>query len=369
MGDPNDLDEKFEYDGRLVFNGIFIETESSPYNSKEELLSELSEFTEGTPGEPGFGFKDLQLGEWAERYSEIPPELLEITDDVWDIEYRRETYDLSEDLVDEQGDPVDGFVSDDWSAYVYWYPDEFLILQASKSKLEDLEEKLFPTIGRSHFESEQASETDDNDTDGNSNEGGDNGDGEGNHPHRLFHPEFLQWLVWKYDTTGHANGLELVEFSDASMSGDLSNFGKRNDVGDSRDITKSHPIIAGMLDDRDFEKLEGIFKVDDVEVDAQLWRDGRIRVMAQEDVGDASDYGRVLITNKFLREFLDVYLEWRSMDPTRKYVHPDYFELLHERAKNLPRSATYDFDFNALVQRYAHLRGENPADYNTQFNI
>ena len=118
MSNPQDPDEKFEYDGRLVFNGIFIETDSSPYNSKEELLNELPEFTEGTPGEPGFGFEDLKLEEWADRYSEMPAELQEVASDVWDIEYRRETYDLSEDLVDEQGNPVAGFVSDDWSAYV-----------------------------------------------------------------------------------------------------------------------------------------------------------------------------------------------------------------------------------------------------------
>lgn len=368
MSGPRDSDKKFEYDGRLVFNGIFIETDSSAYDSKEELLSDLPEFTEGSPGEPGFGFKDLQLEEWGERYSAIPAELQEVVTDVWDIEYQRETYDLSEDLVDEQGNPVAGFVSDDWSAYVYWYPDEFMILQASKSKLKDLEDKLFPIVSRSHFESERAekSKNDDKGEDPSGNGNDDNGDSR--HYHRLFHPEFLQWLVWKYDTTGHANGLGIVEFSDATMSGDLSNFGKTNDVGDSRNITKSHPIIAGMLDDRNFEKVEGVFEVVDTEVDAQVWKDGRIRVMAQEDVGSATQYGRVLMTNKFLREFLNVYLRWRSMDPNKKYVHPKYFASLHERAKNLPRSATYDFDFDALVGRYADLRDEDVSSYNFQFN-
>lgn len=369
MSDPQDPDEKFEYDGRLVFNGIYIEADSTPFDSKEDLLNELTEFTEGSPGEPGFGFEDLQLADWADRYREMPVELQEVVNDVWDIKYRRETYDLSEDLVDEQGNPVTGFVSDDWSAYLYWYPEEFMILQASKEKLKDLESKLFPTVGRSNFEFERAEK-------GENAESGDESNGEGNNDgvngdtsHRLFHPEFLQWLVWKYDTTGHANGLELIEFSDASMSGNLSNFGKTNDVGDSKDITKSHPIIAGMLDDRSFDKLEGIFEVADTEVDTQIWDDGRIRVMAQEDVGRASQYERVLITNKFLRELLNVYIEWRSMDPINKYVHPGYFADLHDRAKNLPRSATYDFDFDALVKRYADLRNENPQSYNFQFNV
>jgi hypothetical protein len=367
MSDPQDPDDKFEYDGRLVFNGIYIEDDTIPFGSKEDLLNELPEFTEGTPGEAGSGFEDLQLEEWADRYSEASSELQGVLDDVWDIEYRRETYDLSEDLVDEQGNPVTGFVSDDWSAYVYWYPGEFMIVQASKEKLEDLERKLFPVVGRSNFEFERAGEGDNSDGDGSDDSNSNGGDSD-NQTLQLFDPEFLQWLVWKYDTTGHANGVELIEFSDATMSGSLSNFGKTNDVGDSKDITKSHPIIAGMLDDRSFDKLEGVFEVGGIEVDTRIWDDGRIRVMAQEDVGRASQYERVLITNKFMREFMNVYLEWREMDPADKYVHPEYFASIHERAKNLSREATYNFDFDALVKRYANLRNEDPRSYSFQFD-
>jgi len=368
MTNPENSDDKFEYDGRLVFNGIYLESDDgTPFQSKESVLSELPEFEEGAPGNAGSGFQDLQLSDWAERYEELPDENQEVISNIWDVEFIHEVYQPGEDLVDSQGDPVEGYVADEWSAYVYWYPGDFLIIQASQSKLDDVEEQLFPIIGRTNFEtngsegSNDSDEDDDDDDDGNG--------GNGSSPHEgLFDPEFLQWIVWKYDTLGGPSRFGVERLSDASMSGNLSYFGKSNEVSDSRDITSSHPIIAGMLENRNFDDLEGVFEVHGHKVDAQIHADGSIRVMAQEDVGDASQFERALLANLFLQRFLEEYMNWRASDPDEKYVDPKYFHELHEHAKDMEESANYDFDFDSLVRHYADLRNEDPRNYSFQFD-
>ncbi|WP_155119458.1 hypothetical protein [Halomicrobium katesii] len=358
MSDASDLDEKFEYDGRLVFNGLYLDAEDqAPFSSKEDLLNELPEFEQGVPRKPGRGFKDLSLEEWNERYSELPRELEEVLDQSWDVEYKHEKFDTPDDLVDTDGNPVKGWVAEDWSAYVYWYPGEFLIIQASQSKLNEVEDKLFPVVGRTNFEVNDSGA--ENGDDGNSDS---NGAEEG-----LFSPEFLQWLVWKYDTLGSASKLGINELTDAAMSGNLGDFGRTNEVSESDNITNSHPIIAGMLENRKFEEIEGVFEIHDHEIDAQIYRDGSIRVMAQEAIGDATQYVRILLANLFMKRVLEVYLQWRSMPPEEKYVDPEYFKDLHEKAKDMPEAATYDFGFESLVLHYANLRNEDPGDYDWDF--
>jgi hypothetical protein len=128
-----------------------------------------------------------------------------------------------------------------------------------------------------------------------------------------------------------------------------------------------HPIIAGMLENRAFDELEGVFEVHDHEINAQIYDDGGVRVMAQEDIGDSSQYERVLLANLFLRRLLETYLEWRSLDDDEKYVDPEYFHELHEHAKSMSDSATYDFDFESLVLHYANLRGEDASEYDFDF--
>jgi len=152
------------------------------------------------------------------------------------------------------------------------------------------------------------------------------------------------------------------------MSGNLSYFGRTNEVSDSTDITNSHPIIAGMLDNRNFNELEGVFEIEGHKIDAQIQDDGNIRVMAQEDVGDGTEFERVLLTNLFLKEFLEIYEDWRTMPVDEKYVHPRYFAELKKEAKEMENSADYEFNFDSLVKYYANLREENPHNYNFDFD-
>lgn len=366
-GSPDD--DKFEYDGRLVFNGLYIESDDNetPYDSKQELLGELSSFEEGVPGSSGSGFQDLNLSEWAERYSELSGEFETLLDQVWDFQFKNEEYDLQEEIIDSEGNEIEGWVRDHWSGYVYWYPGEFLLVQASKSKLDTVEDHLFPVIGRTNFRSFESIDDDSNSDSGGSEDG--NGGDTLQESEGPFDPEFLQWLVWQYDTPGHPARIRLRGFSDAVMTGELSYFGETNEVSESEDITNSHPIIAGMLENRDFEKLEGVFEVDGRKVDAQIYSDGDIRVMAQEDIGDAPQFIRVLLANHFLREMMELYTDWQSRDPPYKYTHPRYFAELHENAKQMPNSAEYDFEFDELVSHYAELRDENPRSYSFDFDV
>jgi len=62
----------FEYEGRLVFNGI-RETEvnsSDPEEIREELLSDLPEFERGSPNNKKRGFEEISLSELAEAQNE-----------------------------------------------------------------------------------------------------------------------------------------------------------------------------------------------------------------------------------------------------------------------------------------------------------
>jgi len=339
MNNPNDEKESFEYDGRLVINAVYAAEDGALQSlTKDDALAKLTAFEEGTPSQPGFGFDDLQLQEWLNRYSDISPMLKSVTEEVIDLAFTKEKYDLNEEVVDSDGDAVEGFIRDEWSAYAYLYPGKYLFLQGSQGKMDDLQKQLSPLFNGSNFRPIE------------------------------FDPEFLLWLVWKSDVVNGPPRLDIDHFSDAIMKGNLSYFGRSNEVSDSRSITNSHPIIAGILDDRNFDKLEGIFEIADpdgesIKVDAQLYADGNIRVMAQKSVGSAHQFKRTLITNLFLEQLLETYLEWEELDPKHKYVHPRYFHTLYEQAKDMTNGAEYDFDYDSLVKKYADLREEDPKKH------
>lgn len=340
---PSDEErDKFEYQGQLVYNSIQL-TDLSSGDAEElrgQLLDSLPSFSTGTPASEGDGYESLDLVEYVENHGGIKEELREVADEIVDLEYKYESYPTEAiEVVDIEGRETRAFPRNIKSAYVFWQYPDYLFIQGSKSKAREVGPKVNAAFGKNvHLTSVE------------------------------FDPNFLLWLFYKYDNGGRVPGeISIEKLTAAEVEGEMPDFGRNNRIDKSRDVSASLALIAGLLQNMDLSVIEGEFLIAGEKIDADIRKEGRVQVRAGLDLQTKSDLERALIGIKFLTEVSDLYEDWKTMDPTDKIPHPEYFAELREKA--VDQDAEFNFDFDELVYHYADLRNENPADYNFDFGI
>ncbi|WP_435360214.1 hypothetical protein [Haloarchaeobius sp. DFWS5] len=333
--------EKFDYDGTLVFNGIY---KTSPAISDSELdrsvVDSLNTFERGKPGDKRSGFVDIDFDEYLDEYENLEEELHQVAADIAAKEYRQETYDQPDELVDSEGEPTSGWERSTKNSYLYWDDPDFAFIQGSQGKVSNLVKSLRENWG-----------------------------GDVQLKPFEFDTEFLMYLVNQYDRGRTINGVFIESLNDAALSGTISAHGEENEVRGSDDITKGLPVIEGILLNYDFQELEGTFSFHGYEITANIrtqqpqYNTGRVHIKVEDDIENNTKLVRALLSLFFMQRLIDLYNEWKDMIPKDKYVHPEWFAELHRRAANLPESAELDFPLRELVTEYADLREEDADEY------
>jgi hypothetical protein len=327
MGSEN----KFKYDGRLVFNEIrTAEVNVDEDELKEDLLDEFPSFSEGTPGSPGSGYEGLELSEHTNRYGDLDEKLQEIAENITDIGYKKEDYSSAEDVVDADGNEVDGFDKSTTKVYVYWDYPNYVFFQGSDGKTDHVAPETNSALGEKATLNEET-----------------------------FDPGFLLWLFEKYDKGDTLpSDLTIEQLKDAELSGDLSSFGKTNEVNDSEDISESIPVQAGLLQGMNIKKLRGRFNVKGYRIKAEIKPD-RVQIIVSYAINEATQLERVLIALLFLTELAELHDHWKGLDKQNQYPHPEYFVEMRKDAAQGQDSANFDFEYETLVRKYANLREED----------
>lgn len=333
--------EKFSYEGTLVFNGIYgTEAVGEDNELDSDVIQQLNGFSRGSPGTETSGFKEVDLNSYFDRHDSIKDYLATEADETEVREFKQEKYDKPDELVDSEGNPTSGWERSTKSSYLYWDTPEYAILQGSHGKLDALKETLH-----------------------------DYWSGEVELEPLTLDPDFLLYILQKYDEGSEINGINIGNLSDVRLSGSVGNYGKQSEIRDSIDATSALPVIAGVLLNYDIRELEGRFSFKDFDITANLQTDvhdystGRIHVKVENAIAQTPDLLRVLISLYFVRRIVDAYSSWKELPPTDKYVSPNYFAELHRRAADLDQSAEYDFPLKELVEHYADLRNEDPVKY------
>jgi hypothetical protein len=360
---PEDND-RFDYSGRLVFNGIysteFLTDEDSEVNRevlRERLAGRLYPYEEGKPGDPGNGYEEINLEEYAQqgveegriesREAEV---LLPIAQDAISQKYIKEKYDTKE-RVDEEGNSEQTTIRNRLTTYVFWdYPNHIFIKgaqQSAETTAADTRTALTPEVG----EGEETLSSD--------------GGAPGVRMNGMeFDQHFLLWLVYR-DYTGEslANDIQIRRITDGKTEGgdEQDFFGRSNQVGESADIVRSTPFIEAVSQNKKPSMLEGIFTLHPFDLKAKVYDQGKVQLKAQEALGPTQSLRRILISLYFLRHFSELYEHWEDMDDSQRFVPPTFIQELHEIAKaegiHIERSA------EPIVTELLDRRGESLSDY------
>ena len=357
-------DNRFDYSGRLVFNGIYsteiLTDEDSEVDRealRERFADRLYSYEEGKPGDPGKGYEEIDVEEYAQqavgegrlesREAEV---LLPIAQDAISQKYIKEKYD-TEETVDEDGNAEQTTVRNRLTTYVFWdYPDHIFIKGAQQSA------ETTAADTRTALTAEPGGGEKTLFSDGGAPGVRMNG--------VEFDQHFLLWLVYRnYTDESLANDIQIRRITDGRTEGGKEQdfFGRSNQVGESVNIVRSTPFIEAVSQNKKPSMLEGIFTLHPFDLKVKVYDQGKVQLKAQEALDPTQPLRRILISLYFLRHFSELYEQWEEMDASQRFVPPTFIQELHEIAEaegiHIERSA------EPIVTELLDRRGESLSDY------
>ena len=327
------LGDGFEYQGYLLFNGIYKtdfigeEYHGGKNEASGQLSKDLPEYRD-TDQSSSEGYLPLNLREALFDDPSISEELETVADQIIANRYVYETRDTVDAYYN--GDEIQAEVPSRNDADIYWeYPD-YLYLRGSKDDVDETREKTFKVL-------------------------------QGNVKYTPidFDGDFLLWLYYKtYEGQGLPTRLSVDRFTDTEITGDRDAFGETNSVDDSTDLEVCIPMIAGILRDKSISMLQGYYDLyNQYKLKAQVGS-GRVHIKATEgDIQTATDSRRMAISLAYLSELLELHGHWQNLPPTDKYPPRSFFEDLYQTAQD--QGIEIESISQDVLDKYGGLRDED----------
>lgn len=326
-------DGDFVYDGRLVFNGIYSTSVLNADFDFDEIVSqELTDFSEGNIGSPGRGYRTFPFLEMVfdePRVSEQIEVLLEKTNA---LQYSEEIWEYQEVEVDsevQQAPAKTGLSSFD----AFWAKPDYLFVRGNKTEAKQagdlLSAKFDEYLNITEIE---------------------------------FSPDFLLWLFSKEKNSERLPGqLSVNMLTDARFESDEPDlFGQQGRVEDSTDVTKSTPVLMGVLRQMGIIDLEGVFSIAGVFIRARISSEGRVHVLADHAIEGSPDIERMAISIAFLKELINLFDQWVDMEGEQKYPPEQFFEDIYEECER--QGVEIRFSIDDVIREYRQKGG--PEKYN-----
>lgn len=306
-------DVEYDYDGHLVFNGIYtteVKKDGARFNY---IVNEvLNNYTKGSPDKPSSGYKMLNFGEMIEKANTVPKNLSETLSDVRGMRYQYEDWESKENQDGEQVPVVDVGSFD-----IYWDYPNFLFIKGNKSQASQgsqiINYKMDSYINSKKIE---------------------------------FNPQFLLWLFYKNKKDRNIQtGLSISILTDASIEGKREDrFGKEVSVDKSSNVTKSTSVLTGILRRKDLKALEGIFSDGGNYIKASIEVGGRVHVKVAEDISDVKPIERMSMALSFLRKLVTTYERWENKPVEEKYPPGSFIEEIYNECKRQGVEPVFSFD-------------------------
>lgn len=337
MPDEIELLDGFDYQGHLVFNGIyrteFIDGEyrGGEDEARAKLQDQLPDY-KPKDGQSKEGYTRINVSQEIYNDESVSEDLEDIAESL--VSYRYQFENRSEEDAYFKGEQVQVQVPNVNNADIYWkYPNN-IYLRGSKGDVKETREKTSRVLG-GHVRLEPI------------NFGGD----------------FLLWLYYKaYTGQPIPGGLSIDTFTDSELTGDRDPFGQTNTVDDSTNLERCVPVISGVLMGKSISMLQGFFQLyGNYRVKAEIESD-RVYVKASTgSISSSNDVRRIAISLSFLEELVDLYETWEQLPPTDKYPPLDFFEDIYQTA--ISQGVEINNISDDVLKKYANLRGENPDDW------
>ncbi|WP_158055877.1 hypothetical protein [Halorussus halophilus] len=325
--------EAFSYEGQLVFNGLHMtDILDANFDFDHVIEEELVDYKNGSIGQPGRGYQTLPFADYIADEPAIDRRIEELLGEIHAFRYKEEKWEYRDTEVDGVTDThptLRGYSTFDG----YWASPDYLFIKSDKSKAETarqlLSETLEDYLSLRDFE---------------------------------FNPDFLLWVFSKEKNNEDLPGnLSVNMLTDAEIRGNEPDlFGQHSKVDDSTDITKSAPVLIGVLSQKGLVALEGVFGLAGRFVRVRIATDGRVHIKADHAIQGSPDIERMAIALAFLREFTDLYQYWMNLDSEYRYPPLEFFTDIYKECERQGVEVTFSID--DVVDEYRQ-KG-SPKDYN-----
>lgn len=322
----------FSYSGRLVFNGIHTtDILNAEFDFEDVVGSELTDYQEGTYSTPGCGYQIIPFQSLLNAEPEVSESVATLCDDVHTLRYLEEQWEHQE--VDIDGETETRPTKTGYSSFdAYWARPDYLFVMGNKSNAKMADELLSATL-EDYLDIRGVT----------------------------FSPDFLLWLF-----SQEKNGLDLPGnisismLTDARIEGDEPDlFGREGRVTDSTDVTKSIPVLQGILRQMGVVQLEGVFNLQGFFVHARISSEGRVHILADHAIEGSPDIERVAISVAFLQAFSELYEDWVTNTGSDKYPPEQFFVDIYEECKRQGVDIQYSID--EVIEEYRQKGG--PEEY------
>lgn len=346
----------FEYDGSLVFNGIYhtevIEDATGQSASEEELQNQLEQnlqpkFERGKPGDPSKGYRSLDLTEYAEDREEIDSDLIELAEGTIDQQYILEQYESNAEVVNNEGDPVEDnegdFIRKPYETYMFWNSPDYMFLKGSVTTVNKTSPEINSAL-RGTVRQRALS----------------------------FEYDFLLWLLYNYyNSNNFDQNINIHRLTAAKAEGSKDKFGAETQVDESLNLVRSTSFIEAILQKKMPSMIEGVFSVQRYNLKAKIYsgpkedtknEGGKIWILAQKGLESEDDLYRILVSLQFLTTFSELYTHWENLPKKEKYVPPTFFTELREIGRD--EDVDIQFALDDLIEEYLDKRDEDWSEYN-----
>lgn len=317
-----DTEPDFEYDGYLVFNGLY-ETNivDAGFDFEEIVDDELKDYSRGNPDNPNDGYESLDFGGLLNQSRILSEQLKKLVSEVKAIRHKYEEW---EDRELPHGDTESTLRTRSYD--IYWDFPDYIAVKGDKTQAKRASELLGHKL-RDFITSRKIE----------------------------FEPDFLLWMFYKDMVEEHlTETLSTSLLSDAYIEGEEDRYGKEVSVDRSTDVTKSTNILSGILRNRDLIGLEGVFESHGFFVKANIEVGGRVHIKVAQSIEEANDLERIATSIVFLHDLLEAYTSWEEMPGDDKYPPTSFFENVDSECKRQGDEPT--FSWEGTVQEYQAKR-------------
>lgn len=321
MSQTDALDE-FDYDGNLVFNGLYYTSVIDAGFDLDQIVDKkLADFSVGSPDSPSDGYRILNFVEHAQASPEVDPGLEQQVDHIRGIRYEYEEWDHGE--VQEDGELKTDRVRETDSFDIYWSFPDYLFVKGNKTEARKakqlLEYELSEYIKVKEIE---------------------------------FNPDFLLWMFsQKKSGQDLGEGISASMLTDCEIEGEQRDrYGKRNTVDNSTDVTKSTTALMGILRNKALTGIEGVFELDGRFVTADLSSEGRVHIKAEQDISGSNKIERMALSLRFLDNLIRLYDEWEDLSPEDRFPPEEFFRDIYEECRK--QGAEVTFPVKDVIKEY-----------------
>lgn len=320
--------EEFSYDGLLVFNGIYTTSVlDSDFDFERVVSDELIDYSKGSFDKPGRGYQTLSFRRYMKEDPKIGHDIVDLLGELHALRYLEEEWEYHEVDLDGTTDrrPAKTGVS---SFDAYWSSPDHLFIKGNKTQANRASKLLSMTL-EDYLDIRELT----------------------------FSPDFLLWIFSCEKNNEDLLGeISVNMLTDAEISGNEPDlFGQRNKVDDSTDITKSTPVLMGVLQQKGLVALEGVFGLGDKFVRARISTEGRIHIKADHAIEGSTDIERMSISIAFLKEFTRLYKEWQKLDAEQRYPPTDFFKDIYKECER--QGVEIQFSIDDVIQKYRQKGG------------